>query len=74
MRAMKALSANYFLKAFLQTFPIAYYTCLGHKNFTFQLPGKCEKETMMMAWTQRIKQICNKYVANISETAKRRKP
>ena len=41
MRAMKALSANYFLKAFLQTFPMAYYTCPGHKNFTFQLPGKC---------------------------------
>ena len=38
---MKALSANYFLKAFLQTFPMAYYTCPGHKNFTFQLPGKC---------------------------------
>ena len=40
---MKALSANYFLKAFLQTFPMAYYTCPGHKNFTFQLPGKCER-------------------------------
>ena len=38
---MKALSANYFLKAFLQTFPMAYYTCPVHKNFTFQLPGKC---------------------------------
>ena len=38
---MKALSVNYFLKAFVQTFPMAYYTCLGHKNFTFQLPGKC---------------------------------
>ena len=41
MRAMKALSANYFLDPLLQTFPTAYYTCLGHKIFTFQLPGKC---------------------------------
>ena len=38
---MKALSANHFLKAFVQTFPMAYYTCPGHKNFSFQLPGKC---------------------------------
>ena len=38
---MKALSANYFLDPLLQTFPTAYYTCLGHKIFTFQLPGKC---------------------------------
>ena len=25
-------------------------------------------ETMMTAWTQRIKQICKEYVANITET------
>ena len=42
MRAMKALLANYFLDPLLQTFPMAYYTCPGHKNFTFQLPGKCD--------------------------------
>ena len=48
MRAMKALSANYFLKAFLQTFPMAYYTCPGHKNFTFQLPGKCALSYVML--------------------------
>ena len=54
MRAMKALSANYFLKAFLQTFPMAYYTCPGHKNFTFQLPGKCAL-TQSDCVTKRIK-------------------
>ena len=43
MRTMKALSANYFLKAFLQTFPMAYYNCPGQKSFTFKLPGKCNR-------------------------------
>ena len=43
MRDMKALLANYFLDPLLQTFPMAYFTCPGHKNFTFQLPGKCER-------------------------------
>ena len=33
-----------------------------------------EKETMMMAGTQRTKRICNEYVANMPETSKRRKP
>ena len=40
---MKALLANYFLKAFLQTVPMALeINGPGHKNFTFQLPGKCD--------------------------------
>ena len=25
------------------TFPMAYYTCSGHKNLSFQLPGNCER-------------------------------
>ena len=46
---MKAVSANYFLKAFVETFPMTYYTCLGHTNFTswqvcvVYLPQGCHK-------------------------------
>ena len=43
MRARKAFPAFDFLKAFVNTLPMVYDTCSGHKKFTFQLPGKCDK-------------------------------
>ena len=41
MKARKAFSAFDFLRAFVNTLPMVYDTCLGQKKFTFKLPGKC---------------------------------